>query len=201
MIDTSDQNLRRIVRIVALLNLGYFGIEFAVARAIGSVSLYADSVDFLEDASINLLILLAIGWTAHNRGRIGMVLAALIMVPGLATLWTAWQKFNMPVAPDAVLLSITGLGALAVNLTCAFMLAKFRNQGGSLTKAAFLSARNDAMANVAIIAAGLVIAFVWVSAWPDLIVGLCIAALNADAAFEVWEAASKERHHRDDAGA
>jgi len=53
--------LRPVVRRVALLNLGYFGIEFAVALAIGSVSLFADSVDFLEDASVNLLILLALG--------------------------------------------------------------------------------------------------------------------------------------------
>ncbi|MCZ8088086.1 MAG: hypothetical protein ACK5WW_03445 [Brevundimonas sp.] len=61
-----------------------------------------------------------------------------------------------------------------------------------MTRAAVLSARNDALANIAIIGAGLVTAFVWRSAWPDLIVGLAIAALNADAAREVWEAARQE---------
>ena len=99
----------------------------------------------------------------------------------------------MPVAPDPALLSLTGLGALAVNLSCAFLLARYRHQSGSLTKAAFLSARNDAMANVAIIGAGLMTAFLWASAWPDLIVGLGIAALNADAAREVWQAAREEQ--------
>jgi Co/Zn/Cd efflux system component len=108
---TGNAALRRVVGLVALLNLGYFGVEFAVALAIGSVSLFADSVDF------------------HS---------------------------------------------------------------GSLTRAAFLSARNDALANVAIIVTGLVTAFVWRSAWPDLIVGLGIAAMNADAAREVWEAACEE---------
>ena len=44
-----DRSLRRVVLAVALLNLGYFGVEFAVALAIGSVSLFADSIDFLED--------------------------------------------------------------------------------------------------------------------------------------------------------
>ncbi|TGS51946.1 cation transporter, partial [bacterium M00.F.Ca.ET.179.01.1.1] len=63
------------------------------------------------------------------------------------------------------------------------------------TKAAFLSARNDAMANVAIVGAGLVTAFLWISAWPDLIVGLGIAAMNVDAAHEVWTAARQE--HRE----
>ncbi len=86
-----------------------------------------------------------------------------------------------------------GFGALAVNLGCAFLLAGYRHHKGSLTKAAFLSARNDALANVAIIAAGLVTAFMWRSAWPDLLVGLGIAAVNADAAREVWQAARQER--------
>lgn len=70
--------------------------------------------------------------------------------------------------------------------------SSFRSSRGSLTRAAFLSARNDAFANVAIVLTGLVTAFVWRSAWPDLVVGLAIAALNADAAREVWEAAEKE---------
>ncbi|MDK4741125.1 cation diffusion facilitator family transporter [Rhizobium sp. CNPSo 3464] len=184
--------LRNVVKRVALLNLGYFCVEFVVALSIGSVSLFADSVDFLEDASVNLLILMALGWSARNRARVGMALAAILLVPGLATIWTAWKKFMMPVAPEPLPLSLAGLGALAINLSCAMMLARFRAHGGSLTRAAFLSARNDTLANVAIIAAGLVTAFLWNSAWPDLIVGIAIAVMNADAAREVWTAARGE---------
>ena len=193
---SSDQlaptGIRRVVGLVAILNLAYFGVEFAVALAIGSVSLFADSVDFLEDASVNLLILAALGWSVRNRARVGMGLALILLVPGLATIVTAWAKFNVPVAPDPLPLSLAGLGALIVNLSCAFMLARFRHHSGSLTRAAFLSARNDAFANIAIIAAGLVTAAIWPSAWPDLIVGLAIALLNADAAREVWQVARKE---------
>ena len=188
----SDSGLGRVVRRVALLNLGYFGVEFVVAVTIGSVSLFADSIDFLEDASINLLIAAALGWTARNRARLGMLLAGILLVPGLATLWTAWEKFNTALAPEPTALSLAGLGALAINLSCAFMLARYRHDSGSLTRAAFLSARNDALANIAIIAAGLVTALLWRSAWPDLIVGLAIAGINADAAREVWEAAREE---------
>ncbi|MGZ8407308.1 MAG: cation transporter [Caulobacteraceae bacterium] len=177
---------------VALANLGYFGIEFAVAMSIGSVSLFADSVDFLEDAAVNLLILTALGWSDKSRARLGFMLALVLLVPGLATLWSAWEKFNMPVAPAPVPLSLAGFGALVVNLGCAFMLARFRHHSGSLTKAAFLSARNDAFANLAIITAGLDTAWLWPSAWPDLLVGLAIAAVNADAARAVWAAARKE---------
>ncbi|HEX8165349.1 MAG TPA: cation transporter [Beijerinckiaceae bacterium] len=189
---THDDDLRRAVAVVASLNLAYFGVEFTVAAAIGSVSLFADSVDFLEDASINLLILTALGWSAAARARVGMALSAILLVPGLATLWTAWQKFNAPMPPAPLALSLTGLGALAVNLACALLLARFRRRAGSLSRAAFLSARNDAAANVAIVAAGLVTAWT-LSAWPDLIVGLAIALMNAGAAREVFEAARRER--------
>ncbi|WP_334149267.1 cation transporter [Hyphomicrobium sp.] len=192
MTSDPDPGLRRVVLIVALLNLAYFGVEFAVATAIGSVSLFADSVDFLEDASVNLLIFVALAWSARNRARVGMALALVLLVPALATLWTAFGKLVDPIAPQPVALTAAGLGALAVNVTCAFLLATYRHHRGSLTKAAFLSARNDVLANVGIIAAGLVTAFVWHSAWPDLIVGLAIAAINADAAREVWEAARTE---------
>ncbi|GLI24069.1 Co/Zn/Cd efflux system component [Xanthobacter flavus] len=192
-VDVADHaGLRRTVLVVALANLAYFGVEFAVALAIGSVSLFADSVDFLEDASVNLLIFVALAWSARARAKVGMALALILLIPGLATVWTAWDKFLDPVAPQPLALSLTGLGALVVNLTCAFLLARYRDHRGSLTKAAFLSARNDAFANVAIIAAGAVTAFLWRSAWPDLIVGLAIAALNLDAAREVWEAAREE---------
>ena len=183
--------LRRAVIVVALLNLGYFGVEFGVALAIGSVSLLADSVDFLEDASINVLIAFALTWSPKARARVGMGLAAIILVPVLALGWELWSKFTNPVAPEPFSLSLTGAGALAVNLSCAFILARFRSHSGSLTKAAFLSARNDALANVAIVLAGIATALT-ASIWPDVVVGIGIAILNIDAAREVWEAAHKE---------
>jgi Co/Zn/Cd efflux system component len=192
-IQGTDDAVRRTIRLVAILNLAYFAVEFAVALTIGSVSLLADSIDFLEDASVALLIAVALDWTARHRAQLGMSLAGILFVPAVATLWTAWQKFIHPVAPDALPLALAGTGALAVNLLCAVLLVRYRYHHGSLTKAAFLSARNDALANVAIIAVGLVTAFLWHSTWPDLILGLAIAALNADAARAVWQAARAEQ--------
>jgi Co/Zn/Cd efflux system component len=191
-----ERALRRAVALVAALNIAYFFVEFGVARSIGSVALFADSIDFLEDTAVNLLVLVALGWSAARRSAVGMLLAALLLVPGIATLWTAWGKFTDPAPPHALLLSAAGLGALAVNVFCAALLARFRRQSGTLVRAAFLSARNDAIANAAIIAAGLLTAVV-VSGWPDLIVGLGIFLLNLDAATEVFSAARSEHsRHR-----
>ncbi|KFL29777.1 cobalt transporter [Devosia riboflavina] len=183
--------LRRTVLIVAILNLGYFGIEFAVATTIGSVSLFADSIDFLEDTSVNVLIMVALTWAPRARARMGMALAIILLLPALGTVWALWSKVTTSVPPEPFALSMTGLGALAINVSCAFLLVRFRSHSGSLTRAAFLSARNDATANVAIIAAGLVTAFTY-SIWPDVIVGIGIAGMNVDAARDVWRAARKE---------
>jgi Co/Zn/Cd efflux system component len=182
---------KRAVLIVALLNLTYFGVEFVVALRIGSASLLADSADFFEDAAVNFLIVAALGWSEVRRAKVGMLLSAILLVPAVAFLWTLWHKLDAPIPPDALSMSLTGLGALAINLFAAILLARHRQHGGSLAKAAWLSARNDVLANVAIIVAGLVTLKVY-SVWPDIIVGLGIAMMNLDAARAVWTAAREE---------
>lgn len=62
-----------------------FRRQFSVALAISSVALFADSIDFLEDASVNALILVALGWSLRNRAKAGMALALILLVPGLAS--------------------------------------------------------------------------------------------------------------------
>jgi Co/Zn/Cd efflux system component len=185
----------RTLLIVALLNLTYFGVEFSAALVIGSVSLFADSIDFLEDAALNMLILIAIGWSARARSAVAKLLALIILVPGLATVWMTWHKFALPVPPAPLPLSATGAGALVVNFTCALLLVRVRHHGGSLGLAAFLSARNDVLANAAIILAGLATSATE-SILPDVIVGLAIAAMNADAAGEVYRASAQETDAR-----
>jgi Co/Zn/Cd efflux system component len=189
--DPGESALKRAVVQVALLNFAYFFVEFAVARRIGSVSLFADSIDFLEDTSVNFLVLVALGWSATRRASVGVVLASLLLVPAVAAAWMAWQKFQSLLPPQELALTATGAGALAVNMYCAWLLVRVRNVAGSLSRAAFLSARNDAVANLAIIAAGGV-TLLWSSGWPDLIVGIGILLMNLDAAREVFQAARRE---------
>jgi Co/Zn/Cd efflux system component len=191
MMRPSEAGFRRVVWFAGLANLVFFVVEAGVALSIGSVGLFADSVDFLEDACVNALVLYALHATPLLRARVGMALSASILLPSLATLWMAWEKFNLPSPPAYLPLTLTGAGALAINLTCALLLANHRNVSGSLSKAAILSARNDVVANLAIMISGGVTA-VTASGWPDLVVGLGIAIMNAGAAREVWRAARGE---------
>ncbi|AJK68743.1 cation transporter [Corynebacterium marinum] len=183
--------LRRIVLIVALLNFAYFFVEFGVAVTISSVSLMADSVDFLEDTAVNLLIFMALGWAARSRAIAGKVAAVIILVPALVAGWQAIDKAFDPVAPEPASLILAASGAAVVNVVCAWLLVRVRRHAGSLGAAAFLAARNDVLINLAIIAMGL-LTWATMSGWPDIILGVIIIALNLTAAKEVWEVAEEE---------
>jgi Co/Zn/Cd efflux system component len=183
--------LRRTVLVVAALNLAYFFVESGVALAIGSVSLLADSVDFLEDTAVNLLIFVALGWSALAQSRAGKAMSLVILLPALAAAWQAFSKFGDPVAPDPMALTLTAGGAVVVNSVAALLLTRVRHHAGSMSHAAWLAARNDVLVNVAIIAMGLV-TFATGSGWPDIVLGLVIVVLNVTAAREVWEVATEE---------
>lgn len=187
----SAARVRGTVLVVAALNLGYFFVEVGVALAIGSVSLLADSVDFLEDTAINLLIALALGWSLHRRALAGRAMTVVILLPALTAAGTAWRKVADPVAPDATLLIVTAGGAAVVNLAAALIVSRIRHARGSLTAAAFLSARNDVVINVAIIVMGLLTAATG-SGWPDIVLGLVIITIGCHAAYEVWRLSSEE---------
>jgi len=188
---TLRRRLRTAVLVVALLNLAYFFVEIGVAVGIGSVSLFADSVDFLEDTAVNLLIFVALGFTLRWRSVMGKVMAVIICVPAVAAAVSLILKAGNPQPPDPLSLTVTAGGAVLVNLACALILARFREHGGSMTTAAFLAARNDVLVNVAIIVMGLITAAT-LSGWPDIVLGAIIIVLNVSAAKEVWEAAENE---------
>ena len=186
------ERLRRVVLVVALLNLSYFFVEFTVAVVAGSVSLLADSVDFLEDTAVNLLIYIALGWPLARRAAMGKVMALVILGPASVAGWEALQRFSDPRAPAVVPVVMASVGAIVVNGSSAWLLARVRHAGGSLSRAAFLSARNDVLVNVAIIAMAVVT--LWTaSGWPDLVLGCLIILLALHAAYEVWEVSNEER--------
>lgn len=147
-----SSQLRRTFAVVALLNFSYFFAEFAAAVVAGSVALLADSVDFLEDTAINLLSLIALGWPLAKRAAAGKVMALVILGPAAVSAWEAVRRFSAPVAPEVLPIVLASLGAIAINGTSAWLLTRTRHHAGSLSRAAFLSARNDVLVNIAIIA-------------------------------------------------
>ena len=185
------KSFKKAVLLVAVLNLLYFFIEFIVALNIRSVSLLADSIDFIEDASINFLIFFAISLTLAKKAKVSIILSIIMLSPALTALWAIWQQVLYQEPPRPIELSLVAFGALIVNCLCTFILIRFKNFSGSLTRGAFLSARNDALANISIILTG-IITFFLPSIWPDIIVGIFIAFIRTESALEIFNKAMRE---------
>lgn len=180
----SDPAYRRALWTVVVLNLGFGVIEAVGGFIAGSQALKADSLDFLGDGSITFVGLLALGWKARSRAKValtqGFFLAALgVGVIGMAV-WRAWNA----IPPEFEIMGALGMAGLVVNVSAALALAKFRNQGDANARAIWLFSRNDALANIAVIIAAVLVAG-FNNAWPDLIAAGVIAVLFLHSAWEI----------------
>ncbi len=182
----------KLILIVILLNLSYFFVEFFWASAIHSVSLFSDSIDFLEDSLTSLIALIALGWSLQKRQLISLFLALLLMVPSIATLVMIYYQLQDPIIPESFALGIVAGGAFIINCICSLILIPFRRSKNSLLLATYLSARNDCFSNALMIAAA-VITLYFPSFWPDLLVGALLFIINFHSAAGIIQSSLKER--------
>lgn len=181
---------KRALWTVMVLNVVYGAIEIGGGFLAGSQGLKADALDFLGDGTITLLGLLAIGWGAGWRARAALVQGAFLAIMGAGVLAaTVYRVFVLHI-PEAELMGVFGIGALAVNVVCAVILLKHRS-GDANVQAVWLFSRNDALGNVAILIAA---AFVWLTGtrWPDLIVAALIAGIFLQGAWTIILRANRE---------
>lgn len=185
-----DPAYRRALTIVVLLNLGFGVCELVGGFVADSQALKADSLDFVGDGSITLLGLVALSWSAGSRARVALAQGLFLGALGVGVVaFAVWRALNAAV-PEADLMGGIGIAALAINITAALVLTRFR-EGDANVQAIWLFSRNDAIANVAvIIAAGFV---AWTErAWPDLLVAGVIALLFLHSAYEIIRNARSE---------
>ena len=186
-----DPAYRRALWIVVILNAGFGIIELFGGFLANSQALKADSLDFLGDGSITFIGLLALAWAASTRAKVALTQGLFLALLGVWVLgMAAWRAMNA-IPPEAELMGGIGIAALAVNVTAALVLARFRDSGDAQARAIWLFSRNDAINNVAVvIAAGLVY---WLeSAWPDLVVAAIIAIVFLHSAWEIIRGARRE---------
>lgn len=186
-----DPAYRRALWIVVLLNVGFGILELAGGFLAGSQALKADSLDFLGDGSITFVGLLALAWVETTRAKVALTQGIFLGLLGIGVLGMAiWRAMNA-VPPEAELMGGIGVAALAVNVTAALVLARFREGGDAQARAIWLFSRNDAINNVAVITAAALV-FWLESAWPDLLVAAAIAAVFLHSAWEIMGDARKE---------
>jgi len=185
-----DPAYRRALWIVVLLNLGFGLIEIIGGFLADSQALKADALDFIGDGTISLFGLVALGWTARARSRIALTQGLFLGALGLGVIGFAIWRATNAVAPEAELMGGLGLIALLVNVSAALVLSRFR-EGDANVRAIWLFSRNDALANIAVIAAAGLVAWTG-KAWPDLIVAGVIALLFLHSAWEITRGALSE---------
>lgn len=186
-----DPAYRRALWIVVILNIGFGLVELAGGFLAGSQALKADSLDFLGDGSITLVGLLALAWSELARARVALVQGLFLGALGLGVIGTAiWRALNA-VPPEAGLMGGIGVAALVVNVAAALVLARFREGGDAQARAIWLFSRNDALNNVAVIAAAALVAWTG-SAWPDLVVAAIIALVFLQSAWAIVRDARRE---------
>ena len=192
---------RKILWVALVVNAGMFLVEIGAGLQAGSLSLLADAVDFAGDAlnyGVSLAVLAsALAW----RARAAILKAVSMMGFGLyvlgAALWSVWHGE----VPQAFTMGAVAVLALLANVGVAWMLYAFR-EGDANMRSVWLCSRNDAIGNVAVLAAALGV-FGTGSAWPDLLVASLMAALALhggwsvlqQARAEIGQARSTEDHH------
>lgn len=186
-----DPAYRRALWIVVLLNLGFGFIELLGGFIAGSQALKADSLDFLGDGSITLVGIVALRWDSVTRARIALAQGLFLGALGLGVIGlAAWRALNA-YPPEASLMGGIGVAALLVNVASAVVLSRFRQTGDAQAKAIWLFSRNDAINNVAVIVAAVLIAWTG-SAWPDLVVAAVIAVIFLHSAVEIVRSAKHQ---------
>jgi len=185
---------RRILWLALAVNLAMFFVEVGAGLAAQSVSLMADSLDFLGDAANYGLSLLVLGMAVHLRARASLIKAASMAAFGV---WVAWTTIGHALAgtvPAAPVMGVVGTLAFTANLGVAAMLYRWRT-GDSNMRSVWLCTRNDAIGNLAVLAAAAGV-FGSGSGWPDYVVAAIMSGLALVGAFQVTRVALGELRQR-----
>jgi cation diffusion facilitator family transporter len=178
-----QERQRRVLRVVLWINLAMFALEFGAGLVAHSTALLADSVDMLGDAIVYGFSLYVIGRGVQWQARAALLKGGIMLAFAAGIAVEIVSKLARGVTPDGELMGGVAILALIANVSVLAFL--WRHRGDDLNmRSAWLCSRNDVTANASVLAAG---GAVWLSgsAWPDIIVGLAIAALFAASAIGI----------------
>lgn len=190
--DGVSADYKRRLWIVIALNAAMFAVEMGAGQVAKSQALQADALDFLGDALTYGISLAVIGASVRVRSNAALLKALSLLVMGLWVMGsTLWRVFYVQL-PEAQIMGVVGLMALAANLASVALLVRYKD-GDANVRSVWLCSRNDAIGNVAVMLAA---AGVWGTAtgWPDLIVAGIMATLFLSSAFQIIRQALAERH-------
>ncbi len=187
---TAEQQQRRTLLIVLVLNFFLFvalGISGWIAD---SSALIANAVDNLSDTAVYGISWLAVGrsakmkrGTARASGIVLVIFAVVVLVDALR------RPFFGPEPVGVTMMAMAALAA-AINLGCLFLLKPLKTEDVNL-RAAQTFSLNDFFSNGGILVAGALVW--WTGSWiPDVAVGLVVAGIALVGAREILRDAKDE---------
>lgn len=181
---------RKALWVALVINAGMFLVEIFAGLAAGSSSLQADALDFLGDAANYAVSLSVLGMSLRRRAMASVLKGATM---GAFGLWvaanTVWH-FVAGSVPEAEVMGVIGVAALIANVVVAVMLYAFRD-GDSNMRSVWICSRNDAIGNLAVLAAAAGV-FGTGRGWPDFAVAGIMAVLALSGAAQVLRHAVSE---------
>jgi Co/Zn/Cd efflux system component len=181
---------RRVLWVALAVNLAMFCVEIGAGLAAQSVSLLADSLDFLGDAGNYGISLFVLGMALQWRARASLLKAASMGAFGLWVAVTTVQHALAGTVPAAPVMGMVGALAFAANLGVAALLYRWR-EGDSNMRSVWICTRNDAIGNLAVLAAAAGV-FGSGTGWPDYLVAAVMSGLALVGAFQVARQAMAE---------
>lgn len=175
---------------VLVINAVMFVVELAAGLFASSVSLVADSLDMLGDALVYGFSIYVVARGTKMKAISALLKGSIMAVFGFFVFGQAIYKMMVPQLPMFETIGAIGVLALAANSACLALLWRHRTDDINMNSV-WLCSRNDIIANVAVLFA----AFgVWLinSGWPDILVGLAIAALFLRSALFVFRGSITE---------
>jgi Co/Zn/Cd efflux system component len=189
--DTGDDPVYRRVLVIALVvNLAMFVVEILSSRTAQSDSLLADSIDFLGDGANYAVSLWVLGAAMALRARASLLKAASMAGFGVWVLGSTALHVLAGTVPEAPTMGIVGALALVANVGVAVLLFRFR-EGDSNRQSVWLCTRNDAIGNLAVLAAAVGV-FGTGQGWPDALVAVGMGGLALHSAVRVARQAVSE---------
>jgi Co/Zn/Cd efflux system component len=180
----------RALWIALAVNAAMFAVEIAAGLRSGSVSLLADAIDFFGDAANYGVSLAVLSMHLAWRARTALLKAASMALFGGAVLARSVWSASQGIVPEPATMGVVGMLALLANVGVAVMLYRYR-EGDANMRGVWLCTRNDALGNLAVLAAALGV-FGSGTAWPDLAVAAGMAFLALSSAWSVGRQARAE---------
>lgn len=174
-IEARNRAETRVLAILLAINGTMFVIELAVGWLAQSTALIADALDMLADAMVYGVGLYAVGRAASVKAHAAGLSGALQILLGLLVLADILRRFIYGSEPVSTLMMAMGLVALAANVVCLALIARHR-RGEVHMRASWIFSRNDVIANLGVILAGVLVAWTG-SRLPDLAIGMTVAAV------------------------